>query len=407
MEQRQGRLAACIVGIMIAAALCLPAIKSFTRPSQETVENRVLAPWPVSPRSTADLLNYTRRLEPWINDHFGFRTVLIKLNNKLRHALFGQFPTIQVISGQNQRLFLASHSTTPSTEYSAITIPCGYTPTSPEKVAGQLNGLHESFRNEGVDARIMIVPSAPVIYPEALPAWLAARCAAAASPIELTLAAPNLHAETRQAIYFPKAEMLALKERVPVFPKTWYHWAGAGPREISGLSVEYFWNIPGHQGRAIAESSIRTPSDISHLFPGVNLSNTIEHPDHLRSAINACLGPQCFPSLGSVADKLHDVAYYRNPAAAQRRLIILSDSFGQFIAGWYARYFQEVMHFSTNALGQLDAEEIQQFMAYLKQQAQTGRLLLLFHDGSVLWDRPAQVQEKLFARNSGAVPPTK
>jgi hypothetical protein len=386
------------IGIIIAGFLSVPALTGLAMSGHETGENRTLAQRPKNPRSISDLFKYPRELEPWINDHFGLRRPLIWVNNKLRYKLFGQFPTIQVISGRKGRIFLSSHSMEPSSQYSAITIPCGDIHISPEKVAGPLNALHESFRREGIDARILIVPSSPVIYPEALPAWLEARCNAAGSPIELVLASSHLEAEARKAIYFPRAEMLALKDKISVFPQTWFHWAGAGSREVAGLSVKFFWGVPANTGRPLAEESKLSPSDISHLFPGVKLASQVEHPDHARSGIEACVGPRCFPSLGSVTNKLQDVAYYRNLAAPQERLIILSDSFGKAIAGWYPRYFKEVIHFSTNSLNQLNVSENRQLWAYIKAQARIGHLLLLYHDGSTLWGRPEQDYENLFVK---------
>lgn len=395
MGQLKDRLAASMIGVLIAAVLGIPALTSLIQPNQGTDENRSLAPLPKPPQSITDLLKYTPQLELWINDHFGLRAQLISLNNKLRHSVFKQFTTIQVISGRQGRIFLSAHATTLA-PYSAITIPCGDTFTSPQKVAVQLNALHESFRRAGIDARIMIVPSSPVIYQEALPAWLESRCKAAASPIESTLASTYLMSETRKAIYYPKTEMLGLKQHIDVFPKAWFHWAGAGPREVAGLSVKYFWDISSHAGKAIAEQSINAPSDISHIFPGVRLASQIELPNHARSQIEACIGPLCFPSLGSAAAKLQEVTSYRNPAAPHHRIIILSDSFGTFIAGWYSRYFQEVLHFSTNSLNKLNATEMHKFKDFIQEQAQNGHLLLLYHDGSVLWDRPAQDHESMF-----------
>lgn len=403
MEHRKIGFSSCAIGLIIAVALFVPALKSFVHPNQAVGENRDLARLPSLPISIALLLQYSRQLEPWINDHFGFRTYLISLNNKLRYGLFGQFPTIQVISGREGRIFLSSHAAY-LPEYSAITIPCGYTFTSPQKVAQQLNALHESFLSRGFDARIMIVPSAPVIYPEALPVWLEERCKSVASPIEATLASTYLNAKTRDAIYFPKTEMLTLKKTVSVFPKTWFHWAGAGPREVAGLSVNFFWKIPPQAGKGIVEHTARTPSDISHLFPGVKLFSYIENPDYAQSRIDVCRGAPCFTHLGSVAEKLQDVAIYRNPDAPYGRLIILSDSFGQFIAGWYPRYFREVIHFSTNSLNQLDATEVLRLKDYIEVHAKAGRILLLYHDGSVLWDRPAQDQKSLFVKYSSVAP---
>jgi hypothetical protein len=384
MKRYKAKLATYVLGMVIASGLSIPAMTSLMRSSQATAENRVLAPRPSKPRSLADLLNYPKQLEPWINDHFGFRNKLVELNNKLRYALFGQFPTIQVISGRDGRIFLSSHNTI--SPYWAITIPCGATVTSPDQVAGQLNALHESFLHQGIDARIMIVPSAPIIYPEALPAWLEARCRKAVSPVETTLASAQLKTRTLNAIYYPRTEMLALKEHISVFPKSWFHWAGAGPREVAGLSAEFFWNIRRDEGAAIAETLDRLPSDLSHLFPGVNLASEVESPDHARSGIEACLGGKCFPALGDTAHKLQDVGLYKNPAAPHQRLIIISDSFGHYIATWYPRYFKEVMHFSTNSWTQLSAAEKRQFSTYIKEEAKDARVLLLYHDGSTIWN---------------------
>jgi len=118
--------------------------------------------------------------------------------------------------------------------------------------------------------------------------------------------------------------------------------------------------------------------------------------DHAGSRIDACLGPSCFPALGQTFHKLQEVARYTNPVAPANRLIILSDSFGQFIAGWYPRYFREVLHFSTNTLAQLDAEETRIFRDYLFEQAKNSQFLILYHDGSTLWNRPEQDHAKLF-----------
>jgi hypothetical protein len=47
-------------------------------------------------------------------------------------------------------------------------------------------------------------------------------------------------------------------------------------------------------------------------------------------------------------------------------------------------------------MNQLDTTETLNFKAYIKAQAKTGELMLLYHDGSTLWGRPAQDQFSLF-----------
>jgi len=270
------------LGIIFSMILAIPAVISLLQAGNLRSENRHLASFPDAPATQEAILAYSKLLDLWINDHFGFRDRFIKINNYLRFMLFDQFPTIQVIAGRDNRIFLSAHATT-QPAHSAITIPCGYTTTDINKVARQINLLVKSFQTQGIDAKLLIAPSGPMVYSENLPVWLAQRCKLSTPPIQSVLGSSLIDPQVRASLYYPMQEMLALKNTVDVFPKTWFHWAGAGPRAVAGSSVDYFWHIAPDAGKELVANDKKLPSDISHLFPGVLLESQILVVDHAQA----------------------------------------------------------------------------------------------------------------------------
>jgi hypothetical protein len=378
-----------LAAVAFAVVLAVPAAVALRDHGLRGQENRDLAPFPARPDSLSSALKYTEKLDRWINDHFGFRAFFVVLNNRLRFDLFRQFPTIQVIAGREGRIFLSAHATYHA-PYSAITTPCGYTKSNTDDAAEQLSRFSSRLRGSGMDARILIAPSSPVLYVDQLPKWLEARCNASTPPIPAVLGSPRLDQHARESVFYPLAEMRALRRTMDVFPKTWFHWSGAGPRAVAGLSAEHFWSIGQDSGSALSVSNRVTNSDIGHLFPGVELTIEMLVADYDASGVQFCRGPACFPGIQGVAGKLGEVHTFHNGKATSAKLVILSDSFGQFIAGWYSRYFRDVLHLSTNGLNQLDAAEAEQFRQFVRRESQYGQLLFVYHDGSILDGRPAR-----------------
>jgi hypothetical protein len=371
--------------ILIVALLALPAVFGVVHRDESPIENRMPAVFPAWPASWSAALEYPFKLDLWINDHFGFRRQLVKLNNWIRYRFFHQFPTHQVIAGRNGRIFLAAHATS-HLPYSAILLSCGAQFHDAGLIAGQLNNFANGYGRLGLDPKIVIAPSAPAAYPEDLPAWLTTQCTLAAAPIPRVLAAENLMPEARAKVYFPLERMRSLEPNVHAIPKTWFHWAGAGPRVVAEDTVRRFWGFAQRQPPLVIHPEMRD-SDISHLFEGVRLQSEIEVADYAASGIEACDGPQCFPELGTIAGKLGDVSRYRNPAAPGRRLVLFSDSYGHYIAGDFAPYFREVVHLSTNTFGLLNSAELAMLRQTFLHPEFGQELLFVYHDVSVLWGR--------------------
>lgn len=379
--------------VLAVLILSVPALMSFVRPSNMANENRHLASLPAMPADWDQALQYPGKLDLWINDHFGFRQELVILNNRIRYALFRQFPTIQVIEGKSGRIFLSSHATTHQ-PYSAISWTCGYSFRGVDAVVDHLNTFASMSRRTGLDAKLIIAPSSPSVYTGELPGWLAERCKTSVSPIPSAMSSQQLDAAAKSIVYYPLDDMRRMEPGVRVIPKTWFHWAGTGPSLIAQYSVQRFWDIAVQDKEPIVTMKKTLPSDLSHLFPGIVLESEIDVADFAASDITECIGPQCFPEMD--LERLgHDVARYRNEKRPSGRLVLVTDSFGRYIAGWYARYFREVLLVSTNAIEQLEPAQIQKIKQAFLVKSPENKIIFLYHDGSVLDGRIALDMKRL------------
>lgn len=388
MSATLSRLSAPASKILLVALLALPAL--YAPPPAGEGENRNLAPLPVQPSSVADMLAYPGRLDAWINDHFGLRDALVRLNTRLRYRLFGQLPGVQAITGKDGRVFLSAYQPT-AKPYSGILAVCGYQSAHlvPEMVR-EINRLAEITAERGINARLLVVPSAPVVQKAQLPGWLAAQCGSDQLPLNLALAAGQLTPQARARLYFPLAEMQSAAAHTDLFPRTFFHWGGAGPRLVTDLLVPQFAGVPGLKGTPVVTAPQQQPSDIRHLFPGIRLYSTLDVIDEAKSGIEACRGPACFSEMTPVFSKFGEVGRYRNPQAPLNRLVLISDSFGPPSWLWFARFYKEVVAVNINGIDSLAEPDRAKVRAFLFSGNPDDQVLVMYHDGTVYAERIKQ-----------------
>jgi len=219
-----------------------------------------------------------------------------------------------------------------------------------------------------------------MVYGEDLPAWLRARCASTTAPMQRVMASPQLLEP--DLVLYPLAELRAIRAGAAVFPSTYFHWAGAGPRLAAELSMQRFWPRQGGAPAPLRTVTGAQPSDVAHMFPGVKLDSRVETADLAGSGITACSGAPCYPEMADVASKLWGINRYSNPAAPLPRLVLITDSFGIALAPWYARYYRDVLQVSSNDFGRLSPAEVLRLKAVLLQKESPQHLLFVYHDGT-------------------------
>lgn len=367
--------------MVVVAVLAVPAVVSLidarTKPNDPN-----LAQLPPRPATLAELAAAPPKVTAWINDHFGYRSELVKLNNRLRFKLFREFPSVQMTSGRHGRYFLSAHGTT-DLPYQAVLITCSEVKLHAD-IAPYVNRMFDTYRKAGLAPKLLIVPSAPVIYPEDLPRWLTPRCSGADTGVAALLASPALAPQAAAATYYPLAEMRSIKNQAGLFPKTWFHWAGDGLDQVVRLSLTNFWQRPLDQAPPLQTRKTMRPSDVSHLFDGVHLESEVIEPDLAASQVSACFGVDCFPEV-EAGKVLVDVSRFSNPRAQARRLLIISDSFGSKVSPWFSRYYREVEHFATNNIDLLKPEQLAALRTFMYRNPEQTDIILLYHDGNAVY----------------------
>lgn len=345
-------------------------------------ENRSLAPLPALPRNVAALHVWPEAMDLFLQDHFGLRNQLVDWNDQLLFRVFGQFASAQILTGQNGRIFLASHIAGEANRNSLIYQSCGV--QQPEatldRIASGWAELLARTAGSAPDTRAVIVPSSAALYPEQLPPWLARLCA---SGRRMTAAVKErLPADLRDRFIDPYPVLAGLGSAKPAIPRRNFHWAGVGPLHTAA------WVAEAVLGRAPAAAlpgqDAMMPSDLSGFFPGLSLTQPIFEADYAAAHIAPCLGYPCFTELDGDERVLLDVRKYRN-ANAPGRLLLLTDSYGAFVAGGFAPYFAEVWQLSINDLPLLSPESRARLHAHLITEFAPDVVLLLFHDGSATY----------------------
>jgi hypothetical protein len=346
-------------------------------PGIAATENREAAPPPSWPRSWHDVAAWPTQADAYLADHFGNRTTMVAAFNHIRYRLFGETPSEQTVFGLHGRLFLTSHVA--ASPYSLIGFICGLGVDDAmlDGVATDLDDFLRQARSRAPESYLMVVPTAPALYFEDLPRWVQAQCPHA-NTMERLL--PRLTRELRSRLIYPLPELLAAKSRGEVIPLTNFHWLGLGAEVAAKSFAEDRLGLP----RRIVLPTINQtlPSDIAFLIPGIPTSNVAIDPDVHAAGVDFCSGAACFPEWGSIATIINELTRVRSPIG-YKKLLILSDSFGKEIVGWFAPYFGSVWHFSVTYLSRLSADQREAFRQHIFTEYRPDIVLYVFHDGSI------------------------
>jgi hypothetical protein len=347
------------------------------------VPGLLLAGRPAPGAFEGDWRTIPQRVEQWVNGESPLRQTLLSLYARARFAVLGEFPTQQMIRGKEGRYFLASHEAK-GEPFRAIRLACGDNFRHYGLAVGELNLLQSHMERRGIDFRMLIVPSAPVVYRELLPDWLAQRCDLGQVPARRIMADPRLDPKVRAAMLFPLDEIRALPPSEPAYPLHYFHWIGASPRLAAGLLEHHFW------GRALLPASRLPlkvqdgPSDVRHMHPGLEIEAPVGMPDFAATRIEACDGPACFPELRAIMDKVGMVARYRNPAPGLGpRLVVVGDSFAPGIAPWLSQYHSEVVLVGSNTFFTLTRAERAALRDFMFRPGSGEQVLYVYHDATL------------------------
>ena len=383
-RRRDHRVGAWLQRLFVLAALVIlaaPMVVQFAvRSEPRRGENRAPAARPAWPASVGALPAWTAGMDAWLRDHFGFRNRTLDALDQVQFQAFRAFTSPQIVMGREGRIFLASHDARERYRNSLIRVACGAGVPAGQtaQIAAALAAVLERSDAAGAGRSMaVLVPSASVLYPSQLPAWLERQCRSATPLIEGITAA--LPAAMAPRVVNLRPVLAALDPATPAIPRYNFHWDGIGPLRAAAWMAET--QLGRRAGFILPTRVVRKRSDLKGFYPGLRLSVDVTEADEGRAGVATCLGPRCFEAaLGAEAAVLMDeLARYEGPGQ-EGRLLLLTDSFGAFVAAGFTPYFREVVQVSLNNLPQLSGEQRARLRRALLEEYRPDVTLFLVHD---------------------------
>jgi hypothetical protein len=378
-----GRAGRATLVIAFAVLLCLPRLSHLIRLplGSDVSENRALAAAPGWPKSRTDMETFAARASAYLADHFGLRGALVELDGWLRYRVFGDFLSDEVILGRHKRVFLTSHEA--GVPFSNIDRICGVgiSDAEFESIAGGIARMLDAANPVAARSAYVSVPTAPLIYPEDLPDWVARRCAAhqpMAPRVRAALASarPDL---VGRMISPDAAERAAKADGFAYLP--WdFHWSGLAARSVTRAISEQDLGLP--RLREIPFAIEREPSDLSALTAGMRHFDQAWEPRPAAAGLAFChiIGGTCDPAFAGSARALREMSVAHRPGGTGPRLLILGDSFGQQAANYFGEYFDDVVFLNLAFERVLTPGELETLGASIATRGRPDFFLLLFHD---------------------------
>lgn len=362
--------------ILIALPLLVHSLK--LEKNDSALENRTLAEYPGKPKNQKDWIQFTTRFDRYLDDHFGLRQTLVQWNQGWRYALLKEAVSPQVTVGKDGYLFFNAHEANHPLRMLEFICGKNISEQQIEELAHQISSFEQFSKSQNPSTTIAFVPSKPALYGEYLPAWWQQECGRY-QPTLLRVMGKLQQQDSKTRVVYPLTEMTAAKAQQQLYPLHDFHWQGKGAQSFAEIIAEQVWGKKANA--ALPFVTELSESDMQRFMPGVNLKQSLQQPDWKASSFTYCEGPTCFTELAHAAI-LGDVTRIQRRQASSvqgQRLLLITDSFGHGVAPYFAPYFDEVWHVSSNNTGALNAGQKQELKESFEKFAPT-QTLYLFHD---------------------------
>lgn len=211
---RPWRFPSWLIIVLFGLILLSPmALQLFGRAGSGQAENRVLARAP----EWQDLkrpLRLSRLLETFVNDHFGLRPQLVRLNSLVRYRL-GVSSNPQVAIGRDDWLFYTAERI--MEQHTGLDV---FKPAELEQWVARMEANRDWLAKRGIPFVMLLAPDKNTIYPEMIPQY-------PRRPGAITRADQIMERLKGSSLTFldPRAAIMAAKAEHPgIYPKGDSHW---------------------------------------------------------------------------------------------------------------------------------------------------------------------------------------
>ncbi len=362
-----------------ASLFLLPAlIHVWPGEPDSKINYTTLQPLPKWPADWQTIGDFTADVDAYLLDHFGMRARYLKTANRIRYHVFNELMSEQITIGADGFIFYNSHD--PARPGQMLYEVCNQAKFSTAYVAQLTRGFAaylDYLTTRQVQAHVAIIPIKARVYPEQLPPSIRRWCEDDRDHwIDALVAGLNQH---RVQVYHPLALMRSLKAQMQVYLPIYFHWHGATPQVIATDMMRSLWGIEPTRF-AVEPQQVRETSDLrSHLI-GLKFRNESVKFDYAAAGVVTCTGSHCIPGIERFFDQDPLVYGYRAPEQKGPVLLILADSFGQYITPHFIRGFARVVQVDVS---HMKPDQVWAFHEFMLREIEPSHVLNLLHEGGV------------------------
>ncbi len=306
--------------------LLFTGLSGILRPSEETQENRALAPRPTL-GTDAVLLDYPQQFNDYAADHFGGRSWLVFALNTFKLRVLGVSGHRDVLVGKQGWLFLSDDLLERD-----IAGEAPFTEDELHRWQNYLETRRDRLREKGIDYVFMIVPDKHTAYPEFLPARL--HRDGRTRREQLT---EHISQRSDVRLLDVTADVFAADKRQPLYFKHDTHWSdvaayAAYVRLVQRLQTR----LP--VGNALTPDAFDVsfgPAPLAVLSRFLGMENAL--PDEFSYATLKPAEPKA--TLTTIEEGQREILQGQNSQTPLTRALVYRDSFFDPLVPWLAEHF--------------------------------------------------------------------
>ncbi|MEM9022162.1 MAG: hypothetical protein AAGB22_00375 [Bacteroidota bacterium] len=304
------------------------------RSAEQDKEKRTLAKKPSL--TMRNLLSYTRKYNPYIADHFGFRKDYVHWNNFYKVMLYRQSPQRDLmLFGEDGWMFYRERDVVRDFQRKLY-----FTGPELETIRDNLIQRRAWLESKGIKLYIMVAPDKQSIYPEFIPEYIPR----GEGPTRMDQMMNYLD-QYGVEILDPREVLRASKKEGRSYYKTDTHWTHWGAlRAYRQLMERIRKDLPGIKAYELDEFNIVTKQS-----PGGDLAELVTlHEQFPREEILAWPKEPFTNVHDTVPRSYHNDSrlhappiILRKPSSDEPKLLFLRDSFGNQLYAYLSESFRE------------------------------------------------------------------
>jgi hypothetical protein len=343
---RQSLNSVLVAGFLLVIALPLAANIAGRDGGDQEAENRDLAPFPKLEPTWRSVVSWPAGLDEWFQDHFGFRSTLVRWYGESRYYWLHVSPSTQVVRGKDGWLFYADDA-----GLDDFTNEDPLPPAEVENWRQTVLRARDWCRAHGIAYVFTIPPDKPVIYPEYYDdTVLQLTPVSRADQVFTATLDTGVVIDVRQV-------MIAGKSRERLFHKTDTHWNERG----AFLAYQQIVDAVHRQLPAVPPARDRSAFNAtSRLLSGRDLASIIGlkwviSEEDLQLVPKKPHAYVVVEPHGSYATAGEGRIVTEIPGSTLPRAVIFRDSFTSALAPYLSEHFSRVVYLWQN---NFDADDV-------------------------------------------------